>query len=428
MAGAAALALWTAMFHLSTSFVGLIGAFSSNAISAGVGALIGGRLCDKLGRKKIYQWDMLIYAAGMLLLIFAVKPWMIVAGFLVVGLAVGADIPASWTIIAEMAPTGHRGKHSGVAQVLWYLGPAVVLLASLALSGQGVLGARIIFAHLLVIALLLWAFRLKMRESSVWTTAKSVAIEHDPDAPKIDQSEVDVAMSHGRYRELFTRGHLKSLLFLVGMYGIWNLWAGTNGFFGPYILRTIGSQTQATSLALSAGGFLVGVASIYFVFMRYSDQVNQRTMLAIAFAGQITGMALMAIFPLTLPVVLGYLLLTAAFGGFAAQQFFQLWSGELFPTLVRSSAQGLMFAVVRIGLGIWSFFVPVLITVGFKPLAWILTGFLVISGVIGVTFAPRNEGKSLEEIQLERYGATRPRVMPNPVISPSPAINPSPAA
>jgi len=212
------------------------------------------------------------------------------------------------------------------------------------------------------------------------------------------------------------------------MYGIWNLWAGTNGFFGPYILRTIGSQTQATSLALSAGGFLVGVASIYFAFMRYSDQVNQRTMLAIAFAGQITGMALMAIFPLTLPVVLGYLLLTAAFGGFAAQQFFQLWSGELFPTLVRSSAQGLMFAVVRIGLGIWSFFVPVLITVGFKPLAWILTSFLVISGGIGVAFAPRNEGKSLEEIQLERYGATRPRVMPNPVISPSPAINPSPAA
>jgi len=193
VAGAAALALWTAMFHLGDTFVGLIGAFSSNAISAGVGALIGGRLCDKLGRKKIYQWDMLIYAAGMLLLIFAVKPWMIVAGFLVVGLAVGADIPASWTIIAEMAPTGHRGKHSGVAQMLRYLGPAVVLLASLALSGLGVLGARIIFAHLVVVALALWALRLKMRESTVWTTAKAVAVEHDPNAPKIAEPEVGAA-------------------------------------------------------------------------------------------------------------------------------------------------------------------------------------------------------------------------------------------
>lgn len=421
VAGAAALALWTEMFRLSDSFVGLIGAFSSNAISAGIGALIGGRLCDKLGRKRIYQWDMLIYAAGMLFLIFAVKPWMIVAGFLVVGLAVGADIPASWTIIAEMAPTGHRGKHSGVAQILWYLGPAVVLLASLALSGLGVLGARIIFGHLVVVALVLWALRLKMRESSVWATAKRVAIEHDPNAPKISESEVQVAMSHGHYRELFTRGNLKAMAFLVGMYGIWNLWAGTNGFFFPYILRTIGSQTQAVSLGLSAGGFVLGVVSIYFVFMRYSDRVNQRMMLAIAFTGQIAGMLLMAIFPLTLPVAIGYLLLTALFGGFAAQQFFQLWSGELFPTLLRSSAQGLMFAVVRIGLGIWSFFVPVLITVGFKPLAWILTSFLVIAGVIGVAFAPRNEGKSLEEIQYERHHVHVPRVMPNPAISPSPA-------
>ena len=42
----------------------------------------------------------------------------------------------------------------------------------------------------------------------------------------------------------------------------------------------------------------------------------------------------------------------------AQQPFFQLWSGEMFPTLMRSTAQGLMFAVVRISLGIWSFFVP----------------------------------------------------------------------
>ena len=34
---------------------------------------------------------------------------MIVLGFLLVGLAVGADIPASWSLIAELAPKGARG-------------------------------------------------------------------------------------------------------------------------------------------------------------------------------------------------------------------------------------------------------------------------------------------------------------------------------
>ena len=56
VAGAAGLALWAGVYGLSSSFVGVIAAFSSNAISAGVGALVGGRLCDVYGRKKIYQW------------------------------------------------------------------------------------------------------------------------------------------------------------------------------------------------------------------------------------------------------------------------------------------------------------------------------------------------------------------------------------
>lgn len=412
VSGSVALAFWVELYDLSDTFVGLLGAFSANAISAGIGALIGGRLCDKLGRKKIYQWDMLFYAFGMLFLVFAAAPWMIIIGFVLVGLAVGADIPASWTIIAEMAPDGHRGKHSGVAQVLWYMGPVVVLLAGLALAPLGVLGARIIFAHLVVVALLLWAFRFGMKESSVWTTARKVAVEHSADAPQVDETEIEVAMSHGKLRELFNGDNLKAMGFLIGMYGFWNLWAGTNGFFFPYILRTVGSQSQAMSVGLQAIGFFLGVVSIFFVFMRYSDRFDQRKMLAISFIIQIIGMSLLAIFALTVPVALAYITLTSLGGGFGAQSFFQLWSGELFPTLLRSTAQGLMFAIVRIGLGIFSFFVPVLIGVGFKPLAWILTGFLVIGGVIGWLGAPRNEGKSLEEIQFERHHVTPPRVAP----------------
>ncbi len=70
VAGAAALALWKEFYNLSNDFVGLIAAFGPNAIGAGIGALIGGWLCDKLGRKRIYQYDMLVYALGMGMLVF----------------------------------------------------------------------------------------------------------------------------------------------------------------------------------------------------------------------------------------------------------------------------------------------------------------------------------------------------------------------
>ena len=392
VAGSAALALWATAYNLSTTFIGLLGAFSANAISAGIGALIGGRLCDLFGRKRIYQYDMLFYAFGMLWLVFATQPWMIVVGFVLVGLAVGADIPASWSLIAEQAPTGKRGKHSGVAQVLWYLGPVVVLALFLVLEPLGILGARIVFAHLALTALVLTLLRSRMKESVRWEEAKA-------------HREAERAAGRAGFRALFTPKHLKAMAFLIGMYGIWNLWAGTNGFFFPYILRTVGSESQVTSVAMQALGFFVAMISIAFVFMRYSDKVNQRVLFAVSALVQIAGMALLAIFPLTTPVALAYLVLVWFGSGFGAQSFFQLWSAELFPTLLRSTAQGLTFAIVRISLGVWSFFVPALTATGFTNLAWILTSFLVVSAVIGTIWAPRNEGKSLEQLEAERSAA-----------------------
>jgi inositol transporter-like SP family MFS transporter len=387
VAGSAALALWKAQYGLTDTFIGLIAAFSANAISAGVGALIGGILCDKFGRKKIYQYDMLFYAFGMLWLIFASAPWMIVTGFILVGLAVGADIPASWSLIAENAPDDKRGRHSGVAQVLWYSGPVVVLVSFLLLEPYGVLGARIVFAHLAVLALALTFLRSRMKESERWEEAKRVA---------------KAAGEPANWRVLLQPRYLKSMAFLVGMYGFWNLWAGTNGFFFPYILRTVGDQSQATSVALQAGGFILSMFSIYFIFMRFSDKVNQRTLFGLSAAMQIGGMMLLALFPLTLPIAMLHIFLMQVGGGFGAQSFFQLWSAEQFPTLVRSTAQGVTFAIVRIGLGCWSFFVPILTSTGFTTLAWILTGFLVVSAGIGLAWAPRNEGKSLEQLDAER--------------------------
>jgi inositol transporter-like SP family MFS transporter len=399
VAGAAALALWAETYHLSAGFVGFIGAFSANAISAGAGALLGGWLCDRYGRKKIYQYDMLFYAFGMLWLVFSIQPWMIVVGSVWVGLAVGADIPASWSLIAETAPVGQRGKHSGVAQLLWALGPLVVLILSFLLAPLGLVGTRIVFAHLLVIALLLTLLRSRMHESKIWLQAKRA------EEKTASQSAAQIL----RTSILWTPRYLKSMAFLIAMYGIANLVAGTVGFFFPYILRTVVGQSQAAAVALQAAIIVVAMLSTYFTFMRLSDRVNQKLLFGVSALFSVIGMSLLAIFPLTVPTVLLHILVSYILVGCGSQSFFQLWSGELFPTLVRSTAQGIMLAVVRIGLGFWSFFVPTLASTHFTTLAWLLTSFLLVSGIIGVIWAPRNEGKSLEQIEAERK-ADAPRV------------------
>jgi inositol transporter-like SP family MFS transporter len=386
VAGSVALGLWKQIYGLSDGFIGLIGAFSANAISAGIGALIGGILCDKFGRKKIYQYDMLFYAFGMLFLVFASAPWMIVLGFVLVGLAVGADIPASWSLIAEQAPDDKRGAHSGVAQLLWYLGPVAVLVAAFFLQPWGITGVRWIFAHLAVLAIALTFLRSRMRESERWEEAQAASAGR--------------ALSQN-WRELFSPRYLGAVLFLASMYGFWNLWAGFNGFFTPFLVKEHNLPGWVETI-VPASYFLIGMISIFAIFMTLSDKVNQRLLFGISAALHVVGMAILAIFGFTLEVYIAHVVIMGVAGGFGAQSFFQLWSAELFPTAIRSTAQGLTFAIVRVGLGIWSFFVPWLASTNYTTLAWILTGFLVASGVIGLIWAPRNEGKSLEQIAAAR--------------------------
>src|SRR3954468_1399528 len=62
---------------------------------------------------------------------------------------------------------------------------------------------------------------------------------------------------------------------------------------------------------------------------------------------QIVALLLFALFPLSLVVAIGYVVLLGIGGGFSQQPFFQLWSGEMFPTMLRSTALGLRFAAHR---------------------------------------------------------------------------------
>ncbi|MGN1274224.1 MAG: hypothetical protein ACI4UF_06485, partial [Thermoguttaceae bacterium] len=70
VAGAAGLALWEKYLQLESWQTGLLTMCSSNAIGAAIGALIGGVLCDKFGRKFVYTYDLLVYMFGMLFIVF----------------------------------------------------------------------------------------------------------------------------------------------------------------------------------------------------------------------------------------------------------------------------------------------------------------------------------------------------------------------
>ena len=373
-------------FALSKTQVGTLAAIGPNAIGCAVGAIAGGWLGDKLGRKRIYQFDLLVYAIGILLVTFAMNREMLFLGTVIIGLAVGADVPTSLALVGEFAPAKARGKLLGFTQVSWCLGPVVVFILAAAFSSLGLLGTRIVLFHLFIIAVVTWALRQGLTESARWKeAATSVAVRQKVSA-------------------LFTGRNFRALVWTATIYLFWNLAAGTAGLFNPYIIQTLGAAGPVASVLLSCSGFFIMLLVTLLVFMRYSDRDyrTRRLLWGIGAIVQVIAYGLLLFLPFTIPVVLANIVLFTAGAALAGEAFYKVFSQELFPTMLRSTAQGITFGVARVILGIWSFFVPALADKGIGQIAGLLTLFLAISGGVGFFFMPDTAGKSLEQIQSER--------------------------
>lgn len=383
----AGLAILQKEFGLSDGAVGVLAAIGPNAIGCAIGALIGGWLGDKLGRKRIYQYDLIVYAIGILMIAFCVNREMLFIGTFIIGLAVGADVPTSLALVGEFAPDKARGKLLGFTQVAWCLGPVIVLWMALALSSFGMLGIRIVFLHLFVVAFVTWALRRGLAESTRWKEAAKT-----------------VRGAGNNVSALFTGSNLRALVWTATIYLFWNLAAGTAGIFNPYIISTLNAGSQAMSVGLASANFVITMIVTITIFMRYADRdfKTRKLIWGVGAVMQVAAYGLFLVMPFNIGTVTANILLFSISAALSGEAFYKVFSQELFPTMLRGTAQGITFGVARTILGVWSFFVPMLAHAGIKQIAGLLTLFLAISGIVGFFFMPDTSGKSLEQIEAER--------------------------
>ncbi|HEY4537056.1 MAG TPA: MFS transporter [Erysipelothrix sp.] len=391
IAAASSLTLWQAYLNIDSVGVGLLSALSANALGAALGALIGGPLTDKYGRRIIFSYDLIVYMLGVLLIMLSVNFPMLLIGTVITGLAVGAGVPVSWTYIAEESPKEKRAAHVGAAQLAWSIGPMVTFVLAVLVAPLGLLGSRLIFAHLLIIAGVALYIRRGLPESKIW--------EENKRKQKKDSKK-------GNWRELFMlKPNRQALFLLIGIYFFWNLTAGAMGYFMPYIYENVGGLTNMQANLLQAFLWMFTVLTTYFLFMKLGDRVSRRLLFGIGGVMGVVAWIVLTFFPMTWPTLIVFVVLWGSSAGIGAQAFYALWTSELFSTNYRASAQGVMFFIVRTGIAIWSFVLPtVMATLGFKIAGILMLTFLVIHVVIGITLAPNTQGKTLEEIELERYG------------------------
>ncbi len=427
VAGASGLTLWQSYLGLTAGNLGWLNAISANCFGAAIGAIIGGFLADKYGRKTIYTYNMLVYMLGVAIIMFSVSFPMLLLGFLITGISVGAGVPASWTYISENSEVGNRGRNIGISQFAWGVGPAIILIlgmllapgktgeaagalfgyvqkfaalfldANASVEAINVFSSRIIFGSLFIVAFVAWLLQRRLDESKDWEEAKKAQGK---------EKQPSVFSSFGK---LFTnKVNIKTMLFLAGIYLTWNFVASVMGFFQPHIYETAGGLSNGQANMLSAIQWLIIVAVTYFGFAMLVDKVNQRWLY---FFG--TGIGIVAWLILIFVGIKDHFalwiftIMWGIQGGISVQAFYALWSSELFPAKYRAAAQGVMFFIVRGASAIWGLaFVNIYGTngEGFTLAAYIMVGLLLTALIIGMIWTPKTRGKTLEQITKERYG------------------------
>ncbi|EAD5740355.1 MFS transporter [Listeria monocytogenes] len=395
VAGASGLTLWATQFGLSSFAVGLLGAVSANAFGSAIGALIGGHLADKYGRKFIYTYNMLVYMLGVTIIMFAMNFPMLLIGFLITGLSVGAGVPASWTYISEMADPSIRARNIGISQFAWSCGPAIIFTLGIIVSPLGLLGNRLLFLSLLIVAFVAWQLQRKLEESKDW------------EAEQVKMKESGNRLEHPFKTAFSSMVNVKSVLFLVGVYLFWNLVAGAMGFFMPFVYETVGGLSNTQANLLQAVLWILTAASTYFGFAKFGDRVSHRGLFFVGALMAVDSWVVLTFVGMSWVGLWTFVILWGISAGIGAQAFYALWSTELFPTKYRGGVQGVMFFLVRGSTGVWSIVFPVILAnLGFTVAGTIMIGLLTVSLLIGVIWAPKTRGRSLDDITKERYGNT----------------------
>lgn len=415
VAGASGLTLWKEYLNLEEIHLGWLNALSANALGAAIGAIIGGFLADKFGRKFIFTYNLLVYMLGVLIIMCTVNFPMLLAGFLVTGISVGIGVPASWTYISESSENNKRGRNICISQMSWGFGPMIILLfgmlfapggyfyapvESLAYSIVGtdaskavveVFSSRVVFFTLFVVALVAWNLQRQLQESTEFTSTKS----------KDKSGIVD------NIKLLFSnKTAVKTVCFLASIYLTWNLVASVMGFFQPHIYETAGGVSNEQANMLSCVGWAFVVA-ITFGLSFFIDKLPHKLFYVLGLVAALATWFVIISGVDGMGSLWAFSILWGINGGLSVQIFYALWGSELFPAKFRAGAQGLMFFIVRGLSAVWGIIFTYIYGEqgeGFTLAAYCMIALLLISLIVGVIGCPSTRGKSLEQITKERYG------------------------
>ena len=410
--------------ELGLSLLQLGVVISSLMFAAAVGALIGGKISDAIGRRKTIIVLAVMFFVGVLFVVFSPGFAILVTGRIILGLAVGGASTVVPVYLAELAPYEIRGSITGRNELAIVLGQfaAFVVNAILGNTLGHVDGVwRIMFGICALPAVALFVGMLRMPESPRWlvekgrddealAVLKTVRSEDRALAELAQVEQVTEDEKKGNqlgFKEILANKWLRRIVFVGIGVSMTQQLTGINSimYYGTRVLEESGFSETAALLANTVFGLAAVIGGI--IALRNMDRMDRRKTFFIGLSLTTICHCLVGIAGMLLPEgnpARPYVILVLVTLFVLSMQSFLniavwVWLAEIFPLEIRGLAIGIAVFFGWFVNGLLALYVPTLLNA-----LGLGTFFLfAVIGVIMLGFlwheVPETRGRSLESLE-----------------------------
>jgi MFS family permease len=314
---------------ITKSTAGLLG--SLTLFASAFGGLIFGLVADRFGRRRALMASILIYSVFTAACGFSTGVLMLAVFRVFLGLGMGGEWASGASLVSETWPAEHRGKALGLVQSAWAIGYA----AAAAVSGLVMprWGWRAVFFVGVIPAFLTLWIQKRVKEPEMW---KAKRLEPRP--------------AGFGFRLIFGKGRLR-LTVLVTLMNAFTLvaWWGLNLWIPSFLSMTAGQGGVGLSTRLMTGLVIFMQAGMWLGYVSFGF-ISDRTGRKKTYLGFLVAAAFFVFLYSSTkqPVVLLLLGPFVAYFGTGHFSGFGALTAELYPTSIRTTAQGLTYNAGRI--------------------------------------------------------------------------------
>jgi len=410
-------------FKLTPMQTGWAGA--SAIIGCIPGAMVGGMLSDRFGRKRVLLLSAVLYFISALWSGLAGTFTTFIVARFIGGLGIGISSMICPTYIAELAPEKHRGRLGTLFQLGIVVGIFIVFFVNMLIQQAGTpqwnlnVGWRWMFGSECIPAVAFCLLLLFVPESPRWLlqTGREERARHIlTRMVGAQQAGIEIksiikvsGMEEGRFRELFAPDCLHPLILAVVL-AIVAQFSGINAimYYAPEVFKLAGGSAHAAYRS----SVWVGAINLVFTFVAIGlvDKAGRKPLLVFGSVVQVLSLGFVGwqfhVGNGGMSLLVGILAFVAAFS-MAMGPIPWIIISEIFPGRIRGRAVSVGVFAIWVSCYIVAQTFPVLQkSIGAAFTFWIYAACSLAGLLFILLFLPETKGRTLEEIEASwRHGS-----------------------